>query len=151
MHSPTFHLRTDDVKNILISRLYEQFPRNESAKAVRKNFNTPPSLNFIKQRVHELMGEGNPPPPLHNVVGRKKLYRSGRVKNRYFKKIHMFTLRFELNLRTNAGTVGNRAMERGGYPPPPPPPLTQRRREKKSFIDQEGLRIDISKRYTCLP
>ena len=37
--------------------------------------NTPPSLRFSEQRVHEVVGEI---PPLDNVVGSKRL-RSGRV------------------------------------------------------------------------
>ena len=38
--------------------------------------NTPPSLKFVKQRVHESVG--GPPTPLDDVLGSKRL-RSGRV------------------------------------------------------------------------
>ena len=40
--------------------------------------NTPPSLKWLQQRVHELEGRVDLPPPLDNVVGSKRL-KSGRV------------------------------------------------------------------------
>ena len=54
---------------------------NSSILETQKNIpNILPSLKLLEQRVHELVGGPlNPPPPLDNIVGSKRLT-SGRVK-----------------------------------------------------------------------